>query len=128
MLCGKLANLEHVLSSCQSSLADRKFRWHHDKILGQLADGVEQASKRPKELSTKPHFTNFIRPAETAATGQRSKGILASANDWEMQVELKKWLKFTSLRPDMALWSRGTKQVVLIELTVSWEERMEEAH
>lgn len=108
VLCGKPANLEHVLSSCQSSLADGKFRWRHDKILGLLADGVEQARKRPKELSTKPHF---IWPGETAAAGQRSKGILASGNDWEMQVDLKKRLKFleeiahTSLRPDMVLWS-----------------------
>ena len=134
MLCGKPANLEHVLSSCQSSLADGKLRWRHDKILAQLADGVEQARKKPKGLSTGPHFINFIRSGENAAAGQRSKGILASANDWEMQVDLKKQLKFpeeiahTSLRPDMVLWSRGTKQVVLIELTVPWEERIEEAY
>ncbi|KAL1276035.1 hypothetical protein QQF64_035658 [Cirrhinus molitorella] len=37
-------------------------------------------------------------------------------------------LALTSLRPDIVLWSRGTKQVVLIELTVPWEERMEEAY
>lgn len=40
---------------------------------------------------------------------------------------MKKQLKFlkqiahTSLRPDIVLWSKGTKQVVLIELTVPWE-------
>lgn len=48
---------------------------------------------------------------------------------------MKKQLRFTeeigstSLKPDIVLWSRGTKQVqVAIELTVSWEERIEEAH
>ncbi|KAK0136881.1 hypothetical protein N1851_026903 [Merluccius polli] len=51
-----------------------------------------------------------------------------------MWLDLRKQLKFqeeishTSLRPDIVLWSKGTKQVVLIELTVPWEERMEEAH
>ena len=50
-----------------------------------------------------------------------------------MRADLKKQLKFpeeiahTNLRPDIVLWSRGTKQVVLIELTVPWEERIEEA-
>lgn len=34
----------------------------------------------------------------------------------------------TSLRADTILWSKGTKQEVLLELTVPWEERMEEAH
>ena len=36
-LCGRTANLEHILSSCHSSLADGKFRWCHDQILAQLA-------------------------------------------------------------------------------------------
>lgn len=51
-----------------------------------------------------------------------------------MRADLKKCLKFpeeiahTSLRPDIVLWSKGTKQVVLIELSVPWEERIEEAH
>lgn len=32
----------------------------------------------------------------------------------------------SSLGPDIVLWSKVTKQVVLIELTELWEERMEE--
>lgn len=33
----------------------------------------------------------------------------------------------TTLRPDMVLMSSSSKQVVLLELTVPWEDRMEEA-
>ncbi|XP_061778568.1 uncharacterized protein LOC133569990 [Nerophis ophidion] len=133
-LCGKIANLEHVLSSCHSSLADGKFRWRHDQILAQLAEGVEQARNRTRQLSNGPRFIHFIRAGESAAAGGRNKGILATASDWEMRVDLKKQLKFpeeiahTTLRPDIVLWSKGTKQVVLIELTVPWEERIEEAY
>ncbi|KAL0172855.1 hypothetical protein M9458_033166, partial [Cirrhinus mrigala] len=133
-LCGKQANLEHILSACQPSLADGKFRWCHDKILAQLADGVEQARKKIIQLSNGHHFIQFVRTGESTAAGRRSRGVLATANDWEMRVDLKKRLKFpeeiahTSLRPDIVLWSRGTNQVVLIELTVPWEERLEEAH
>ncbi|XP_056314571.1 uncharacterized protein LOC130229674 [Danio aesculapii] len=133
-LCGKQANLEHVLSACQSSLADGKFRWRHDKILSQLADGLEQARKKVKQHSDGQCFIQFIRSGESIAAGRRRGGVLASAKDWEMRADLKKQLKYpeeiaqTSLRPDIVLWSRGTKQVVLIELTIPWEERMEEAH
>ena len=34
----------------------------------------------------------------------------------------------TNMRPDIVLWSRGTKQVVLVELTVLIEARMKEAY
>ncbi len=56
------------------------------------------------------------------------------ADDWEMPAYLRKQLRFpeqitqTSLRPDIVLWSKVTKQVVLIELTVHWEKRIEKAH
>ncbi|KAM9717486.1 uncharacterized protein ACNS7B_021136 [Menidia menidia] len=133
-LCGRTANLEHVLSSCHSSLADGKFRWRHDQILAQLADGIDQARTRARQLSKGPRFIHFTRAGENGAAGGRSKGVLATANDWEMRADLKKQLKFpeeiahTSLRQDIVLWSKGTKQVVLIELTIPWEERMEEAY
>lgn len=34
----------------------------------------------------------------------------------------------TYLQPDIVLWSRTTKQVALLELTVQWEERLVEVH
>lgn len=64
----------------------------------------------------------------------RGAGILGTAKDWEMRVDLGRQLKFPeeiaviSLRLDIVLWSQSTKQVTLIELTVPWEGRVEEAH
>jgi hypothetical protein len=34
----------------------------------------------------------------------------------------------TNQRPDIVTWSKISKQVIIIELTVPWEERIEEAH
>ncbi|XP_053391723.1 uncharacterized protein LOC128554473 [Mercenaria mercenaria] len=34
----------------------------------------------------------------------------------------------TNLRPDIVLWSQSPKKVILVELTVPWEERTEEAY
>lgn len=51
-----------------------------------------------------------------------------------MQADLDKKLVFprnivvTTSRPDIVLWSNSTKHVVMVELTVPWEERVEESH
>ncbi|KAJ7998421.1 hypothetical protein DPEC_G00204760 [Dallia pectoralis] len=74
------------------------------------------------------------RPGEKAGKEYRYLGILGTADDWEMRVDLGRQLKFpekiavTSLRLDIVLWSQTTWQVALIELTVPWEERIEKAH
>ena len=34
----------------------------------------------------------------------------------------------TAQRPNIVLWSTSTRQVAMLELTVPWEERLEEAH
>ncbi|XP_064193957.1 uncharacterized protein LOC135256013 [Anguilla rostrata] len=53
--------------------------------------------------------------------------------DWQLLVDLERQLKFpnhiagTTLRPDIVLVSESTKQAVLLELTVPWEDRLEEA-
>ncbi|XP_078613160.1 uncharacterized protein LOC144882913 [Branchiostoma floridae x Branchiostoma japonicum] len=60
-------------------------------------------------------------------------GSLPSAGDWVLQVDLDRKLVFpeeiavTNQRPDAVIWSAKTRQVVMIELTVPWEDRMEEA-
>ncbi|CAG2242025.1 unnamed protein product [Mytilus edulis] len=36
-LCGKPANLDHVLSSCRTALKDGKYTWRHDQVLREMA-------------------------------------------------------------------------------------------
>ena len=56
-----------------------------------------------------------------------------SATDWQLLMDLEHQLKFpshisvTTLRPDIVLVSESTKQAVLVELTVLWEDHMDEA-
>lgn len=47
--------------------------------------------------------------------------------DLGKQLRFPKDIVETSLRPDIVLLSETSKQVILLELTVLWEERMEEA-
>lgn len=64
---------------------------------------------------------------------RKSTGILPSARDWQLLVDLEKQLKFpshivvTTLRPNIIRVSESTKQVVPLELTVPWEDCLEEA-
>ena len=62
------------------------------------------------------------------------EGILATGNDWQMRADVNRQQAFrqhiaiTNLRPDIVLWSQTKKTVVLIELTVPYQERVDEAH
>lgn len=47
--------------------------------------------------------------------------------DLERQLKIPSHITQTSLRPDIILDSEATKQLIPLDLTVPWEERMEEA-
>jgi len=54
--------------------------------------------------------------------------LLTPGAEWKMEVDLERQLQFpqeicsTTLRPDVVLWAAAVKSVILIELTVPWEE------
>ena len=60
--------------------------------------------------------------------------LLNGASDRKVSADLKTSLQFpvhiiqTEKRPDIEAWSDSKKSVLLIELTVPWEENREEAH
>lgn len=77
----------------------------------------------------------FIKTREKPQTCQRvTSGLLHTASDWQLQADLAKQLRFpqyiitSSLCPDMVITTKVSKQVIILELTVPWEERMEEAN
>ncbi|MDG2555412.1 hypothetical protein P7M41_25800, partial [Vibrio parahaemolyticus] len=61
-------------------------------------------------------------------------GCLEGACDWEMQVDLggklvvPQEIVCTRQRPDLVLWSVSQRIVYFIELTVPWEDSVEEAY
>lgn len=61
-------------------------------------------------------------------------GLFTSVLDWELRVDLGRQFKFpvhivaAALRPDVVLTSATLKHVLLIELTVPWEDFIEEAN
>ena len=133
-LCNKPANLEHVLSSCRTALTDGRYTWRHNHVLKEVAATLDIARRKKTTIQKGPTFIDFVRGGKGASSKKHELGILATANDWEMQADLVQKSTFpreiiiTNLRPDIVLWSRSTRQVILVELTIPWETRLEEAH
>lgn len=87
-----------------------KEHWRHDRVLRALADKQQHS---PKQSIT------FVRAGEKLLV------------DLGRQPKFPEHISATSLRPDVVLThitSESTKQVILVELTVPWEDQMEEAN
>ena len=123
--------MAHILSGCKTALQQGRYKWR----LQTLADilETERRKKRPDLKHEKPAI-QFVKAGEKAQTTASSRGgLLSGASTWEMRVDLNKRLVFpdvvhTNLRPDIVLWSVKGKKIILIELTVPWEEGCGEAH
>ena len=108
----------------------------HNKVPREIAHIVDKQRLLANQGSptTSVQSVNFVREGQSGFSGSRkrlfSKSLLDKASDWELLVDLDKKLIFpqdvlvTNLRPDMVLCSRLTKTIVIIELTVPWEDRL----
>ena len=138
--CGEVGSLRHVLSACKVSLSSWLYTWRHDRVLTLLKDVLETEVQRrnAQPQSTGPSWTaiQFVRSGEGGSEKKTKAcgGILAKASDWKLEVDLGERMVFppevaaSELRPDLVVWSGGSRVVVLGELTVPWEENTEVAH
>ena len=130
------ATLRHVLSSCGSSL--QMYTWRHNRVLAILAEITETQCRVANEQPTqdpKPCIS-FLQEGEAPprqVSKPQGQKFLAAAKDWHMAADLKEARHFphhivhTQERPDIVIWSDTVKRVIIVELTVPWEENMEEA-
>ena len=136
-LCSRPSNLEHVLSSCKIALTQQRYTWRHDSVLKVIAHHLDlHRQKVNKTKPVKPGGITFVRtgakiePAKVNITSS----VMSIAQDWSLLVDVGKQLKIpheivvTNMRPDVVLFSRKRKTVVILELTVPWESRIDEAH
>ena len=133
-LCQGKGTLEHIMSCCPKALGDGRYRWRHDQVLKTIAESICSGIASCRRSKPMKKTINFIRAGEKPSiTSSTTSGLLSTAQDWQLSVDLGSQLKFpqhvakTTLRPDIVLVSEATKNVVMLELTVPWEERMEEA-
>ncbi len=132
-LCGERGTMAHILSGCKTALTQGRYRWRHDKVLMALANTLDQERKKKHHPLRKTTSVQFVREGEKPPTTVTARTtLLQKAQSWEMKVDLGGRLQFpqivqTTLRPDVVLWSEEAKKIILIELTVPWEEGCEEA-
>ncbi|XP_073720025.1 uncharacterized protein [Misgurnus anguillicaudatus] len=134
VLCQRKGTLEHILSCCPRALGEGRYRWRHDQVLKTIAESIQATINNRGKSKHSKLTISFIRAGEKPERSARvTSGLLNTAQDWQMKVDLCKQLKFpqhvvnTSLRPDIVLVSEATKNLVMLELTVPWEDQMEEA-
>ena len=142
LLCGENATLNHILAGCKVALSQGRYKWRHDKVLNELAcilrtkiaEGESNLAANRKVVFVKEGVKG---QAPTAGSPSRvymgctPQPFLASAQDWELTVDLKERLRIpqevaiTELRPDIIITSKDTNQMAIIELTVPTEDRIE---
>jgi len=138
--CGKRGNLQHILSSCPTSLASGKYTWRHNNVLKVVVQAVSERVQKVNisdEGSSAPRFINFVKEGSSSGShgiSSKRRNILTSAKDWEVISDLggegtfPSDIAITNLRPDVVIWSPSQRQVILGELTVPWEDNMQEAY
>ena len=142
-LCQKRQSLEHVLSSCKVALSDGRYTWRHNRVLEELVLAIfnRLASAKEDTQPPPPPTVFYTEGRKKQWLGQcrddftaRSGNLLGSAKDWQLAADLPQWRDFpavvkeTGLRPDIVLWSESSRRIVLIELTVPYESRIDQQH
>lgn len=126
--------MEHI-SWCKMALTQEKYRRCHDKWLSLLGHILEQERRKKHQVKTKPLPSTiaFVKEGQTPVVMCGAKlNLLQFTQGWEMKADLRRKLQFqeeslsTTLRPAIVLWSQEGKKVILVELTVHWEEGCEE--
>ena len=131
--CGQEGTLSHILAGCKVALSQGRYTWRHNKVLKEISYWVEERRKdNNNQPPTKPSFINFVKAGEKGTTSNITvTSFLNSARDWKLQVDLGRRVKIpeyimaTQLKPDLILTSDSTKQMVVMELTVPLEDRIE---
>ena len=136
------------LMVAKSHFTKGRYTWQHNSVLSAVRHRLntfwEQCSTQQATISTKEkaRYIQFVRAGQSllapSNVTQRkplaSQAILLQASDWTFLYDLEGQLQFpveaavTALRPDVVLFSRSSKTIVLLELTVPLKEKIHIAH
>ena len=146
-LCGQTCTLRHVLNACKisRSLFQGRYLWRHNLILGCLQKYLpdfwpsvkkENCAATAPFIRLVPEGTKAINLPSSRQTRRSpvSSDLLRCGNDWVFLFDLEAGLIFppeiasTTQRPDIVIYSKSEKIVVLIELACPPEDRSSTAH
>ena len=130
-------NLHHILVNCRYALDQKRYTWRHDSVLVNIQTALlsllEKFNKKKPSQQLQVSKESFAACFVTAGGSKPklskvaregfARSTLECANDWELLVDLEKQAQFpptiiaSPLRPDIVIWSKMARVVVLIELT-----------
>ncbi|GFO07700.1 reverse transcriptase [Plakobranchus ocellatus] len=123
----------------QSNALTRAIHVRNNRILQELASVISTAKGDIHPSSTSSTvFTKDGRVKKwhggSITIDTHRKGLLDGCDDWVVSADLPEWerhpdvIRKTALRPDIVIHSASTQQIIMVELTVPYENKMEEAH
>ncbi|XDV39419.1 hypothetical protein PO909_008669 [Leuciscus waleckii] len=132
-LCGyQNSSLQHTLSSCKTALTQGLYGRRHDQVLRSHRKRRLEANRASP--ATTHGLIQFVRQGgEALGSSTKEWSLLSPGGNWELRVDLDHQLKFpqqidvTSLQPDIVLWSAIARTVIMVELTVPWEDGLDSA-
>ena len=105
----------NILIACPSALASAKYTWRLSNVLRVIAEAVEQRLERVNAehvaFNTK-HFIAFMKK------GFKSRPQSSYPRDSNYIVAAGYFVK----------WSTSSQKVIIVELTVPWEDNIDDAH
>ena len=101
-LCGKRQTLPHILKQCPTALHLRRYNGRYDAVLEVIEQGI------------RPHLSE-------------GDCLLVDLPDAQPYI-FPPHISHTNLRPDLVLWNNCDKTVCLVEFTICYETRYNEAH
>ena len=114
------------------------YTWRHNKVLEVIIELLRAQCETANQQSiiAKEPIIQFLKEGECPVRKQKNPNmkLLNGVSDWKVSANLETSLQFpvhiipTEKWLDIVAWSDSKKSVLLIELTVPWEENREEAH
>ena len=113
--------------------------WRHNNVLRVIVEAVEQQvehNNATQPPGTTKHFISFVKEGSQSRSysSKPRSSILSTAVDCHVRSDLDgkggfpEEISVTALRPDIIIWSETRKEVVIGELTVPWEDNIDEAY
>ena len=139
VLCqGQQCTLAHILTGCKTALHQNRYTWRHDSVLRHLEMAFRRHFTRGTSLKQVPHLSSsFVKQGAQVHKPRpySPPHLLDGASDWALLVDYDSArivfpaeICATEERPDITIWSKTKKIVLLIELTCPLEENIQAAH
>ena len=134
-LCGGTETPHHVPSNCTYALANGRYTWRHNQVIREVCETAKAAfSKANTRTIAKQRKIYFLREGFAHLCRKRCQiprqDILAEANDWTIAADLE-WMRhypqvpIESGKRPLVLVSSSTDAIILVELMVPWEDRLQ---